>query len=441
MKISDWGNYPTVDATVKNFSNTKDLRKVLSEFQNSITRGLGRCYGDSALWHTIVSSLRYNRMLEFKEDEGILTCEAGVSLQEILDVFVPRGWFLPVTPGTKFITVGGAIAADVHGKNHHKEGTFSDHLLSVEIMLPDGSILRCSETENPEILKAICGGMGLTGIILHATFKLRKIETAFIKQRTVKARDINEIIDLFKKHEASTYSVAWIDCLAIGSSLGRSILILGEHAMVDDFRGLNILDSPLAVKKKKKLTIPFTPPGFVLNRFTAKAFNVLYYTGTSQERCSIVDYDTFFYPLDRVNNWNKLYGSKGFTQYQCVLPKHVSKKGLKEILSRISASGIGSFLAILKLMGPANSNLISFPMEGYTLALDFPITAKLFPFLGELDKIVLEYGGRLYLAKDARMSSSMFKSSYKRAYEFANFKYKIDKECKFKSLQSERLGI
>ena len=441
MKIADWGNYPTVDATVKSFSNTKNLRKVLSEFQNSITRGLGRCYGDSALWQNIISSLKLNRMLEFKEYAGILTCEAGVSLKEILEVFVPRGWFLPVTPGTKFVTVGGAIAADVHGKNHHKEGTFSDHLLSVKIMLPDGSILRCSETENPEILKAICGGMGLTGIILHATFKLRKIETAFIKQKTVKARDINEIMNLFKKHDSSTYSVAWIDCLATGNSLGRSILILGEHAMVDDLKGLNISEGPLDVKKKKKFTIPFTLPDFVLNQFTARAFNALYYTSSSQKRCSIVDYDTFFYPLDRVNNWNKLYGSTGFTQYQCVLPKQVSQKGLKEILNMISTSGIGSFLAILKLMGPANSNLISFPMEGYTLALDFPITAKLFPFLDELDKIVLEYGGRLYLAKDARMSGEMFRNSYPGAQKFIDFKHKIDPETKLRSLQSNRLNI
>lgn len=441
MKVSNWGNYPAVEATVKSFNTTKDLREVLTEFKNSIPRGLGRCYGDSALWQTIVSSLKYNRMLEFKGDEGILTCEAGVSLEEILDIFVPLGWFLPVTPGTKFITVGGAIASDVHGKNHHKEGTFSDHLLSAEIMQPDGSILRCSVTENPEILRAVCGGMGLTGIILHATFKLRKIETAYIKQRTVKARDINEIMDLFKKHEASTYSVAWIDCLSTGKSLGRSILILGEHAMADELRGLNVSDSLLAVKKKKKLTIPFTLPDFVLNKFTARAFNALYYAGNSQEQCSLVDYDTFFYPLDRVYRWNKLYGSAGFTQYQCVLPKQVSQKGLNKILCRISACNIGSFLAILKLMGPANSNLISFPMEGYTLALDFPITPRLFPFLDELDKIVLEYGGRLYLAKDARMSSSMFSNSYKRAEVFANFKHRIDKDGRFRSLQSERLGI
>lgn len=440
MKIADWGNYPIIESDIRSFSTIENLRSVLFDFQTAITRGLGRCYGDSALWRNIISSLKLNRMLEFKEEQGILTCEAGVSLKEILELFSPRGWFLPVTPGTKFVTVGGAIASDVHGKNHHKEGAFSDHLVSVDIMLPDGSIKKCSPEENPEYFRGVCGGMGLTGIILKATLKLKKIESAYIKQKVLKARDINEAMELFEKYDNMTYSVAWIDCLAKGRSSGRSILMLGEHAAVSDIKGLVPVD-PLAVKEKKTLHLPFSLPGFILNKFTAKAFNFLYYLKKQEEQDSIIDYNAFFYPLDSIDNWNKLYGPAGFLQYQFVLPEAVAAKGLKEILGRIGASGRGSFLAVLKLMGKENSNLISFPMKGYTLALDFPITAGLFPFLDGLDKIVLEYGGRLYLAKDSRMSSNMFRQSYKRAEEFAIFKYKIDKHGKFRSLQSERLGL
>lgn len=440
MKVSDWGNYPIIESDIRSFSAIKDLRNVLSDFQSSIPRGLGRCYGDSALWRKIVSSLKFNRMLEFREEQGILTCEAGASLKEIVEVFVPRGWFLPVTPGTKHVTVGGAIASDVHGKNHHKEGAFSDHLVSVDIMLPEGSVITCSKTENPEIYRGLCGGMGLTGIILKATLKLKKIESAYIKQKVLKARDINEVMEMFEKYDNMTYSVAWIDCLAKGRSSGRSILMLGEHATAGDIKGL-VPANPLAVKEGKPLHLPFSFPGFILNSFTAKAFNSLYYFRKPKEQDSIVDHNAFFFPLDSIDNWNKLYGRAGFLQYQFVLPEAVAAKGLKEILGRIGNSGMGSFLAVLKLMGKENSNLISFPMKGYTLALDFPITAGLFPFLDELDKIVLEYGGRLYLAKDSRMSSDMFRQSYKRAEEFASFKYKIDREGKFRSLQSERLGF
>lgn len=216
--------------------------------------------------------------------------------------------------------------------------------------------------------------------------------------------------------------------------------MLGEHAAVSDIKGL-VPVNPLAVKEGKTLHLPFSFPGFILNQFTAKAFNFIYYFKKPKEQASIIDYNAFFYPLDSIDNWNKLYGPAGFLQYQFVLPEEVAAKGLKEILGRIGDSGMGSFLAVLKLMGKENSNLISFPTKGYTLALDFPITAGLFPFLDGLDKIVLEYGGRLYLAKDSRMSSNMFRQSYKRAEEFANFKHKIDKQGKFRSLQSERLGL
>lgn len=441
MKITNWGNYPAVEATVKSFSTTKDLQKVISEFQNSIPRGLGRCYGDSSLWEDIISSLRYDRILDFNREEGIMRCQAGVSLKDILDLSVPDGWFLPVTPGTKFVTLGGAIASDVHGKNHHKDGTFSEHLRTITVMLPDGSIVSCSKGENPDVFKAVCGGMGLTGIILDATLALRRIETAFINYRSVKAKDLDKIMDLFEASEDVTYSVAWIDCLSRGAALGRSILMTGEHATSEETKYLKIPENPLILKNVKKHAVPFNLPAFVLNPCTMKAFNAVYFNKGSEDRRALVDYDSFFYPLDRIHHWNKIYGARGFLQYQCVIPLHSAYEGLKRILGKIADRGIGSFLAILKLMGNENDNMISFPLRGYTLALDFPVTADLFTFLEELDRIVLDYGGRLYLAKDARMSGEMFRKSYPRAQEFIDFKYKLDPEGKLKSLQSKRLNI
>lgn len=441
MKISNWGNYPIIDADVKSFRSVSELQRLLADVESSIPRGMGRCYGDSALWHNIMSSLNFNRLLEFDEHEGILRCEAGVSLAEILDVFVSRGWFLPVTPGTKFVTVGGAIASDVHGKNHHKEGTFSSHLLSMDLMLPDGSTITCSRDENPIFFRSTCGGMGLTGIILRATIRLRKIETAYIVQKNIRAKNIDEIMDLFEKHESSTYSVAWIDCLSAGNSLGRSILMIGEHASLDDIKNTRSAYGPLVIKEKKKYNMPFNLPAFVLNHFTVKAFNTIFYAKSPRENDFIADYDSFFYPLDYIHNWNRIYGSRGFAQYQFVIPKDHASKGLKKILNKISWRNRGSFLAVLKLMGDSNDNMISFPLKGYTLALDFPIKPDLFSFLDELDRIVLEHGGRIYLSKDAGMGERMFKESYSRSEEFITFKHKIDEKNRFRSLQSLRLGV
>ncbi len=382
------------------------------------------------------------RILGFDEKTGVLECESGVSLSEILDVFVPRGWFLPVTPGTKYVTVGGAIASDVHGKNHHKEGSFSDHVVSMTVLLPDGETIVCSKDSNPALFTIICGGMGLTGIIITAKFRLIRVPSAYIKQKTVIARNLDDIMDLFENYSDSTYSVAWIDCLAKGDNLGRSILMVGEHAGRDDIKGWDNSRDLLTLRKRKKLNVPAVFPNFVLNNAMIKCFNFIYFhkhPGGIQE--SIVDYETFFYPLDGVANWNRIYGVRGFTQYQFVIPKAAGKTGLKQIMQHISDSGMGSFLAVLKLFGKGNDNIMSFPMEGYTLALDFPMSLKLLTFLDELDRMVLDFGGRLYLTKDARMSCFMAKKSYAGFMEFAERKNRLDNEGKFQSIQSRRLGL
>jgi decaprenylphospho-beta-D-ribofuranose 2-oxidase len=443
VKVSGWGNYPVIEADVRVAGRSADARACLHASESLIARGRGRSYGDSSLNDRILSTLGLNRLLSFDRERGIVECEAGTSLEELLDIFVPRGWFPAVTPGTKFVTVGGAIASDVHGKNHHKEGTFTDHLLSFVIMLPTGEVMTCSKTENADVFRAVCGGMGLLGIILSATLKLKKIESSYVRTLTRRAKDLDAIMDLFEEYERFTYSVAWIDCLARGRSIGRSVLLMGEHASAEEVKDRRIASTPLFLPHAPKWkTVPFNFPNFILNKFTVKSFNSLYYRRYAEgPREGLADYDAFFYPLDAVYHWNRIYGSRGFTQYQCVLPKAASREGLHRILRAIGEWGQGSFLAVLKLFGRENGNLLSFPMEGYTLALDFPIVSGLFPFLNELDRVVLDCGGRLYLSKDVRMGEDVFLRGYPHAEKFIRCKHGIDRDNRLQSLQSKRLGI
>lgn len=438
-QISNWGNWPTVDADVRTFDADDALRARLSGTRDAIARGLGRCYGDSALAQVIFSSERYNKMLAFDATTGDLTCQAGVSLAEILEVFVPRGWFLPVTPGTKFVSVGGAIASDVHGKNHHKAGSFGDHVSSMDVMIADGSVVTCSPAVNADLFDATCGGMGLTGIILRATFRLKRIESAYIREELITARNLDEIMQLFEESESWTNTVAWIDCLAKGSSTGRSIMMRGEFATAQEARAAG--KEPLGHRSKTKANVPFHFPNFALNPLTVRAFNALYYGVHAGKRSTrIIDYDAFFYPLDAILNWNRIYGKRGFTQYQMVFPRETSRDGLLALLNKISASGQGSFLAVLKLFGKQD-RLVSFPREGYTLALDFPITPKVLALLDELDVIVEKFGGRLYLTKDSRMKPGMFQRTYPNAAEFAARLKKFDPQGVWSSLQSQRIGL
>lgn len=429
--VTNWGNYPTVEANVTESSEITDIRSLVENGDSLIARGNGRCYGDSSLGPNIFSTLKLNRFLSFDAGTHVLECESGVMLADILEVFVPKGFFLPVTPGTKFITVGGAIAADVHGKNHHSEGSFSEHVLSFQLMAADGGIVSCSKDENADLFWQTCGGMGLTGIILSARFKLKQIETSFIRQTTQKAANLDKVMELFDLSADSTYSVAWIDCLARGKNLGRSMLMLGEHAGYDELP-LKLQNEASAEKTGNSLNVPFNFPAFSLNSASVKAFNFAYYNKQfAKSSEDFVHYESFFYPLDGIHNWNRIYGRKGFVQYQFVLPTNNSYDGLTKILKRIEKSGQGSFLAVLKLFGKPNPNAVmSFPMEGYTLALDFKVNAKVFRLLNELDEIVSEYGGRVYLAKDARMSAAFFQKTYSN----------IVSSGTFVSSQSERLS-
>jgi decaprenylphospho-beta-D-ribofuranose 2-oxidase len=438
-KIANWGNYPVMETEEKTFIFKEQLSDALVHSDNIIARGNGRCYGDASLAKHTISTLKFDKILSFDTETGIFECQSGLTLDKILEVIVPKGWFLPVTPGTKFITVGGAIASDVHGKNHHVDGCFSQHVFDMDVVLSNGESVTCSTALNPDLFWATCGGMGLTGIITRARFDLKKIESCYIKQKQIKANNLEEVIELFEKYRHYTYSVAWIDCLQKGKHFGRSILMLGEHATLEDLDE-NKKNNPLKLPSKTQITFPFNLPSFVLNQFTIKAFNFLFYRkNLKREINNIVSYEPFFYPLDAILHWNRGYGKPGFVQYQFVLPLE-SKQGLVEILNKISDKGLGSFLAVLKIFGKQD-DLISFPKEGYTLALDFPVRKGLFEFLDELDKLVLNYGGRIYLSKDARMKSEIFWNGYSNAHKFLDIVRKYNPNFKFNSIQAERLSI
>lgn len=438
-KIAGWGNFPSIYSEETEISSQNSTDKIASISGSLIPRGAGRSYGDASLANSVVTTSRFNKTLSFDTSNGIFSCESGKLLYQVLDETVPNGFFLPVTPGTKFVTVGGAIAADIHGKNHHVDGCFSQHVLSFSLLFADGSIKTCSRDENTELFWATCGGMGLTGIILKATFELKPIETSKIIKRTIKCDNLDEVITQLLQHEKYTYSVAWIDCGTTGKNLGRSLLYLGEHANKAD-----VPDDDLSKYKtpKPKIGLPFNLPNWTLNKFTVKAFNALYYGKVrKKDSTDIVGFEPYFYPLDLVNNWNRLYGSNGFAQYQFVLPMNEAKEGMTKVLKEIAHSGQSSFLAVLKLFGAQNEGWLSFPKRGLQLALDFPINKKSLELMDRLDDMIMEMNGRSYLAKDSRMKKAFFESSYPRLNDFKQLLSQIDPEGKFRSLQSERLGI
>lgn len=428
QKVANWGNFPVVEKEIRSEDSLLKIQDFVRNNNEVIARGNGRCYGDAALAEHIFSTKRLNKFISFDRLNGIIACEAGMLLSEILEVIVPQSYFLYVTPGTKFITVGGAIASDVHGKNHHQEGCFSEYLIEFSLLNEHAEVITCSRTENPDKFWATIGGMGLTGIILDAKFRLKNISTSYIKQESIKAENLDEIFQLFDESEDWTYNVAWIDCLQKGPNLGRSILMRGEHALLQELPA-KLAGTPLRLKKKIVPTVPFYFPGFILNNLTVKLFNVLYFKKQRTKiKKDIVDYESFFYPLDVVNDWNKIYGRKGFIQYQMVIPRANGKDGMRKILETIAHSKNGSFLAVLKLFGKNNPQAFnSFPIEGYTLALDFKVNSKLSALVQQLDDIVAEYGGRIYLTKDSMSRSSL-----------TNYLQQVQ-NAKFVSLQHKRI--
>ncbi len=433
MKLAGWGRYPVIDADAVRCYAPHDAAVSIDNGGEWVAHGLGRSYGDSALAPRVLLTPFMDQCLSFDAEKGAIRCEAGMSLGKIIETVLPCGWFLPVTPGTKHVTMGGAVASDVHGKNHHADGCFSAWVTGFDLMLPDGSIVHCSRSENRELFLATCGGMGLTGIILNVTMRLRPVAGSLVAGKIIAARSLRESLDLFEACSAWPYLVAWTDCLAGAKEMGRSLLIVGEHAE----------EGGLTYKPEiQRISVPDRFPGFVLNRWTVKWFNSFYYwIKTIKKKEFRNTIEAFFYPLDCIANWNRFYGKKGLLQYQFVLPKISGYDGLSMILAAIRKSGYTPFLAVLKLLGKENANLLSFPMEGYTLALDFKATPGVLAMLMELDEIVADHGGRVYLAKDARMNPEIVSLGYPRLEAFRAIREKYQLAKTFQSLQSHRLGL
>jgi decaprenylphospho-beta-D-ribofuranose 2-oxidase len=442
MKIAGWGNYPRGETLLLTARDPADLRHLVIAAPTVIARGAGRAYGDAAIGIGSTLSLsRLDRMVTFEPETGRLTVEGGVRLADVIDVFLPRGLFPPVVPGTKFVTFGGMVAANVHGKNHHLSGGFGRHVERLTLLLADGKEVVCGTDVNRDLFRATIGGMGLTGVIRDVTFRLMPVESAFVRQETIAAPDLDAVMLAFEDSRNWTYTVAWIDCLAHGTSLGRSLLYRGEHARLTELDAARS-SAPYQTPDTRLFAVPFDLPSFTLNRVSVGLFNKLYFrNGLRKQGSGIIAYEPYFFPLDAISDWNRIYGRRGFVQYQCVIPKHRSRDGLGEILELVSRHGSPSFLAVLKLLGPDDAGLMSFPLEGYTLALDFPAMHATFALLSQIDRVLLGCGGRIYLAKDACQNREMIEAGYPNLNAFRDLRRLWGADARFHSLQSERLGL
>ncbi|MGG7577690.1 FAD-binding oxidoreductase [Rhizobium sp. YTUHZ045] len=440
--MEGWGRYPHHESEAIDCRLPEALAGTVAACVGLIGRGNGRSYGDAAIGeHSTLMCRGLSRIRSFDPTNATLTVEGGVMLSDILRSFVPRGYFPPVVPGTKFVTVGGMIASDVHGKNHHRDGGFGDHVSELKLVVAGGEILTCSRTRNPELFFATVGGMGMTGIIAEATFRLRPIESGWIVQKTIVTKNLGEALKALQQTEDATYSVAWIDCFLQGASLGRSLIFAGEHASLDEVGGMPEADR-FAAKNEGRFSLPFDLPQWVLNKTSVAAFNELYFRAGARKaaKTSLVHWDKYFFPLDGILEWNRLYGRRGFLQHQCVVPAEDALAVLSGILERFARSGKGSFLAVLKKLG-RGSGLLSFPAPGYTLALDLPVTQEVFRLLDEIDELVVKAGGRLYLAKDARQSRHTFEAGYPRLAAFKELRKITGADRHFNSRLAKRLGI
>jgi len=413
-----WGRYPRHrPIRVIRPKTAADVPMLSAVGTDVLAYGCGRSYGDCCLNEggLLIDTRELNGLISLDRDRRVIRCEAGMRLDEVLDVVVPESLFLPVTPGTQFVTVGGAIANDVHGKNHHVRGTFGRHVRSLEILRSSGERMTCSPTENADLFHATIGGLGLTGIILTAEFDLIEIPGSGILTDVIKFKGIDEFFDLSAASARDfEYSVAWLDCSARGATDFRGLFIRGNHAPHKNHRS----------SRRNALNVPFDLPGGLINSWSIGLFNTLYFKlRPAERRDHLTHYKPFFYPLDTIRNWNRVYGSRGLLQYQCLLPPDHSEVGLEHIMSELTRSGVSSSLAVLKQFGDFEpAGLLSFPRAGTTLAMDFRNTADAHKLLHRFDEIVVAAGGAVYPAKDARMRSEAFEAYYPHWREILRFK-------------------
>ena len=415
-KHLSWNKVPRITPTQTDYIHNTDFQ--FSQYEGSLTiHGLGRSYGDVCLTEngTMLVATGINRLIEFDSEGGKIVAEAGVTLDEILHLITNKGWFLPVVPGTRYITLGGAVANDIHGKNHHQVGSFGNYVKRFGLVRSNGEDLICSEDLNKDLFHATIGGLGLTGVITWVEISLSPIKSKFIEISTERFEHIQDYWIVNKELEKDwEYTVAWIDCLSNEKKLGRGVFLSGQHTE-ETTSHINYKD--------RKITFPFEPPFSFVNNLSGKLVNTLYYRINSSKKSSIKHYQPFMFPLDAVNKWNRVYGRKGFFQYQCVFPPEVSEYGVKEVLKIIRKSNQKSYLGVVKNFGNIESKgILSFARPGTTLALDFrnkgQETLNLFQ---QLDSVVAQLKGALYPAKDARMSGEMFRASFPRYEEFLKF--------------------
>ncbi|MBI5926247.1 MAG: FAD-binding oxidoreductase [Aquabacterium sp.] len=424
--VVSWGRVLREPHLMLGLSSRHQALPIPADGQSVLPFGHGRSYGDSNLnpGGALLLAGQLDRFIHFDPATGLLRCEAGVLLSTIIQLVLPQGWFLPVTPGTQFVTVGGAMANDVHGKNHHVAGSFGNHVLQFELLRSDGTRMVCSPQENADWYAATIGGLGLTGLITWAEIQLKRVANPFLDTESIRFRSLEEFFELSTASERDfEYTVSWIDCAVTGKRLGRGLFNRGNHAPA-------VLDTRLLPPglpngvAEPCLRVPLTPPISLINTLSLKSFNTLYFNKQREDVVrSLQHYRPFFYPLDALREWNRIYGPKGFYQYQCVVPPERALPATRQLLETIAASGMGSFLAVLKQFGqPASRGMLSFPEPGITLALDFPNQGpRLFKLFDQLDRIVLDAGGRLYPAKDGRMGATIFKAGYPRWSEFKSY--------------------
>lgn len=436
--LSGWGRTTTSYADVRSPTNESDIALTLATSRDVIARGLGRSYGDAALLSGgVVVSNRELSALGPIDAAGVITVGAGVSIDELLAHCIPLGWFVAVTPGTRQVTIGGCVAADVHGKNHHVDGSFASHVLSMRLVTPSGPV-NVSPTLDADLFWATFGAMGLTGVVTSVTMQLTSIETDQVLVDTDRYANLDAVMAaMVSRDDAYQYSVAWVDCMTSGKRMGRAILTRGVHATRED------VESPtLSGPKDAKLVVPFNAPSGLLNPLSVRAFNEVWFRSAPRhEEREPQGFSSFFHPLDGVRDWNRLYGRKGFVQYQFCVPER-SADTIASAIDTLSSKKVASFLAVLKRFGPANRCPLSFPLEGWTLALDIPVGSSTLPeILDRLDELVLEAGGRVYLAKDARLSPEKFAAMYPRRDEFLDVKERVDPEHRMSSDMARRLDL
>lgn len=439
--LQGWGAQRRVECDVHSPQTTTEVTALL-DGGGTLARGLGRSYGDAALneHRRVVSMTRLDRYLAFDETTGVLRAEAGVSLEQVLRDFGPRGFLPAVTPGTKFVTLGGCIANDVHGKAHHAQGSFLSSVDSFRVVTATGATVTASRTENADLFFASFGGMGLLGIITDVTLTLRRVETTYFRQQAIVVDSLDAMLDALEEHDAtSPYSVAYVDPLATGRSLGKGVLTVGDHASVADLPKA-LATHPLHVAGPSRLGVPFELPELTLNPLTIRVVNQVIQAVLRGAK-PVSHAESFFYPLDAIGDWNRGYGKRGFIQYQFVVPLDGGRQTLRALLEAIVSSGQLPFLNILKRMGPSNEAPLSFPMKGYTFAIDFPVRDGLVALTRRLDAMVADAGGRTYLGKDSWLEAATFRRMYARLPEWLAVKHRWDPNGLFTSDLGRRLDL